>query len=41
MCGKVYVSEKVERTVDGEELMVVQVIESKPKKFTYLVFLEK
>lgn len=38
---KVYVSERVERTVDGEELQVVQVIESKPKKFSYLVFVEK
>jgi hypothetical protein len=38
---KYYVREWIEKSTDEEELQVVQVVESQPKKFTYLVFIEK
>lgn len=38
---KLYVNEKVEETVDGEKLQVVEVLVSKPKDVSYLIFLEK
>lgn len=38
---KVYVQEKTEKTVDDEEVIVVEVHLSKPDSLTYLVFLEK
>lgn len=38
---KIYVQDKTERTADGEKLQVVQTYESKPKKYQYLIFLEK
>ncbi len=38
---KLYVNEKIEETVDGEKLQVVEVLESKPKDVSYLIFLEK
>jgi hypothetical protein len=41
MSDKYYVREWVEKSADEEELQVVRVYESQPKKFTYLVFVEK
>jgi len=38
---KRYVVEKTIKTPDGEKLKVVEVVESKPKKFSYIVFIEK
>ncbi len=35
---KRYVQEKVERDSDGKKLQVVKVLDSKPKKFKYIVF---
>jgi len=28
-------------SADGEKLQIVEVVESKPKKFSYIVFIEK
>ncbi|UYL93849.1 hypothetical protein NIIg97_gp51 [Geobacillus phage vB_GthS_NIIg9.7] len=38
---KRYVVEKTIKTPDGEKLQVVEVVESKPKDFSYIVFVEK
>lgn len=38
---KKYVIEKTIKTPDGEKLQVVEVVESKPKEFSYIVFVEK
>jgi hypothetical protein len=37
---KRYVIEKTIKTPDGEKLQVVEVVESKPAKFSYIVFVE-
>lgn len=41
MSSKLYVVEKTIKTPDGEKLQVVEVVGSKPKEFSYIVFLEK
>lgn len=38
---KRYVVEKTIKTPDGEKLLVVEVVESKPKEFSYIVFVKK
>jgi hypothetical protein len=38
---KLWVQEKKEKTVDDEQLQVVTVYESKPKKYSYIVFIQK
>lgn len=38
---KLFVVEKTIKSADGEKLKVVEVVESKPKKFSYIVFIEK
>lgn len=38
---KLYIVEKTVKTMDGEKLRVVEVLESKPKDFSYIVFIEK
>jgi hypothetical protein len=38
---RLYVVEKTVKTTDGEKLRVVEVLESKPKDFSYIVFIEK
>lgn len=38
---KVYVQEKKEKTVDNDELQVINVYMSKPNDFTFLIFIEK
>ena len=38
---KRYVVEKTIKTPDGEKLQVVDVFDSKPKDFSYIVFIEK
>lgn len=38
---KRYVQEKTIKSVDDEQLQVVQVYESKPKSYSYLVFIQK
>jgi hypothetical protein len=38
---KRYVVEKTIKTPDGEKLKVVEVLESKPKEFSYIIFPEK
>ena len=38
---KRYVVEKTIKTPDGEKLQVVEVFDSKPKDFSYIVFVEK
>jgi hypothetical protein len=37
---KLYVVEKTVKTADGEQLQVVEVVESKPKQFSYIIFAE-
>jgi hypothetical protein len=37
---KLFVVEKTIKTPDGEKLQVVEVVESKPAKFSYIVFVE-
>lgn len=38
---KLFVVEKTIKSADGEKLQIVEVVESKPKKFSYIVFIEK
>jgi hypothetical protein len=38
---KRWVKEKTVKSVDDEQLQVVQVYESKPKRYDYLVFIQK
>ena len=38
---KRYVVEKTIKTPDGEKPQVVEVVENKPKDFSYIVFVEK
>jgi len=38
---KRYVVEKTTKTPDGENLKVVEVLDSKPKNFSYIVFIGK
>lgn len=38
---KKYVTVKMEKDVDGKELQVVQVMESKPDNTAFVVFIEK
>jgi hypothetical protein len=38
---KRYVQQKTVKTVDKEELQIIQVYESKPHLYSYIVFLEK
>jgi hypothetical protein len=38
---KMFVVEKTIKTPDGEKLQVVEVLESKPKDFSYIIFVEK
>ena len=35
---KIYVTEKKERTVDNDELVIIETHDSKPNKFKYLIF---
>lgn len=35
---KIYVLEKLEKTPDGEELLIIKTFESKPYRFSYIVF---
>jgi hypothetical protein len=37
---KLYVVVKIEKTADGETLQMVEVLESKPKQFSYIIFTE-
>ena len=36
---KRYVVEKVSRTVDGEKVVTIEVLDSKPEHFNYIVFI--
>lgn len=38
---KLYVTEKISESVDGEKLVTIEVTESKPKRFKYLIFVKK
>lgn len=38
---KWYVIVRTEKTADGERLIRIKTTESRPKKFTYVVFAEK
>ena len=38
---KRYVTESVERNSDGEELIKIEVLESKPKILSYIVWISK
>ncbi|WP_280516693.1 hypothetical protein [Geobacillus subterraneus] len=38
---RLYVVEKTIKTPDGERLQIIEVFESKPKDFSYIVFVEK
>jgi hypothetical protein len=38
---KVWVQVKSEKDSDGKSLQVVEILESQPKDFSYIVFLEK
>lgn len=35
---KRYVVEKIKRTVDGEKVVTVEVYESKPSHYSYIIF---
>jgi hypothetical protein len=37
---KLFVVEKTIKTPDGEKLQIIEVFESKPAKFSYIVFVE-
>lgn len=37
---KIYVKEEFQRSIDGEKLQTVTVLESKPKKVSYIVFVK-
>ena len=38
---KYYVTETTERNSDGDKLQVVKVMESKPNKLSYVIFVDK
>lgn len=38
---KWYVIVRIERTADGEKLVIVETVESKPKKVDFVIFEEK